>query len=245
MALLSSSISPFQQYLPFQAVALPSFPAVALLTFPAVASSRWSSAAAPLASESFPIAIRHGAPGQQMLRHSAASLQTLCHGATASNKPHPAEKSTPVWLAIWRTWAGFANSQHRDAAFATPNNICAHSSLLPHWIAAQTLANLSAHLHRLPTPPPYLRRMRLSHGRGRRYRVLDEAVASQGRRRRMANAAAGCSWRSSCKSPRTLPKCKCLITKQLTFIAVRGGINLSSPSTVLKVNYLFISYLCF
>ena len=35
------------------------------------------------------------------------------------------------------------------------------SPLLPHWAAAQTLANLSAHLHRLPTPPPYLRRMRL------------------------------------------------------------------------------------
>ena len=52
------------------------------------------------------------------------------HGAPASNKPHLAEKSTPVWLAIWRTWAGFANSQHRDAAFATPDNICAHSSLL-------------------------------------------------------------------------------------------------------------------
>ena len=31
--------------------------------------------------------------------------------------------------------------------------------------AAQTDANLSAHLHRLPTPPPYLRRMRLSPGR--------------------------------------------------------------------------------
>ena len=30
------------------------------------------------------------------------------------------------------------------------------------WIAsAQTDANLSAHLHRLPTPPPYLRQMRL------------------------------------------------------------------------------------
>ena len=26
------------------------------------------------------------------------------------------------------------------------------------------IANLSAHLHRLPTPPPYLRRMRLLHG---------------------------------------------------------------------------------
>ena len=93
-------------------------------------------------------------PGQQQLRHSAPP----------SNKPHLAEKSTPVWLAIWRTWAGFANSQHRDAAFATPNNICAHSFLLPHWAAAQTDANLSAHLHRLPTPPPYLRRMRLSPG---------------------------------------------------------------------------------
>ena len=61
----------------------------------------------------------------------------------------------------------------------------------------------------------------------------------------MANAAAGCSWRSSCKSPRTLPKCKYLITKQLTFIAVRGGINLSSPSAALKVNYLIIRYLYF
>ena len=35
----------------------------------------------------------------------------------AGNKPHPAAKSTPVWLAIWRTWAGFANSQLRCAAF--------------------------------------------------------------------------------------------------------------------------------
>ena len=41
--------------------------------------------------------------------------QQLCLGAPASNKPHPAEKSTPVWLAIWRTWAGFANSQLRRA----------------------------------------------------------------------------------------------------------------------------------
>ena len=95
---------------------------------------------------------------------AAPSQQKLRHSALASNKPHPAENSTTVWLAIWRTLAGFANSQHRDAAFATPDNICAHSSFLPHWAAAQTDANLSAHLHRLPTPPPYLRRMRLSHG---------------------------------------------------------------------------------
>ena len=95
----------------------------------------------------------------------AFASKFLPDSAPASNKPHSAEKSTPVWLAIWRTWAGFANSQHRDAAFATPDNICAHSSLLPHWAAAQTDANLSAHLHRLPTPPPYLRQMRLSPGR--------------------------------------------------------------------------------
>ena len=43
--------------------------------------------------------------------------QQLPHGVPASNKPHPAEKSTPVWLAIWRTWAGFANSQLLSAAF--------------------------------------------------------------------------------------------------------------------------------
>ena len=103
--------------------------------------------------------------GQQHLRYAALDAASQ-HGASASNKPHLAEKSTPVWLAIWRTWAGFANSQHREATFATPKNICAHSSLLPHWAAAQTLANLSAHLHRLPTPPPYLRQMRLLHGRG-------------------------------------------------------------------------------
>ena len=116
-----------------------------------VSSSRWRSATAP----------RPGSPPQR-------SSHLLHHSAPASNKPHPAEKRTPAWLAIWRIWAGFANSQHRDAAFATPNNICAHSFLLPHWAAAQTDANLSAHLHRLPTPPPYLRRMRLLPGLVRR-----------------------------------------------------------------------------
>ena len=123
----------------------------------------------------FPMALRCSAPaGSPLCRRSPACNSfataplpaTNLIGAPASNKPHPAEKSTPVWLAIWRTWAGFANSQHRDAAFATPDNICAHSSLLPHWAAAQTDANLSAHLHRLPTPPPHLRRMRLLPGWG-------------------------------------------------------------------------------
>ena len=42
---------------------------------------------------------------------SSSQQQLSHHGAPASNKPHPAEKSTPVWLVIWCTWAGFANSQ--------------------------------------------------------------------------------------------------------------------------------------
>ena len=76
----------------------------------------------------------HGTPGHPLCLGAPASnifQMAFRHGAPTSNKPHPAEKSTPVWLAIWRTWAGFANSQHRDSTFATPDNICAHSSLLP------------------------------------------------------------------------------------------------------------------
>ena len=146
---------------------------------PAKAPWLVSSAVAPVPAAPPQRLSRPASPLQQLgqhLRCSAMAGQLLRRSAPASNKPHSAEKSTPVWLAIWRTWAGFANSQHRDAAFATPDNICAHSSLLPHWAAAQTDANLSAHLHRLPTPPPYLRQMRLSLGLVRRYWMQDEAV---------------------------------------------------------------------
>ena len=155
----------------------------------------------------------------------------LSHGASASNKPHPAEKSTPVWLAIWRTWAGFANSQLLPDAAALSSmqglprsgNSSAQTSASLHppaalrlrvlpftrgmvahglcgrvpdsavnlspWIAsAQTDANLSAHLHRLPTPPPYLRRMRLSPGWGANIRWVIRLLPGRMRR--------------SCKSPR-------------------------------------------
>ena len=81
------------------------------------ASSRWLFAAASL-----PAVLCADGP-----LPATASPQRLCQQQTLS-----AEKSTPVWLAIWHTWARFANSQHRDAAFATPDNICAHSSLLQH-----------------------------------------------------------------------------------------------------------------
>ena len=158
------------------------------------------------------MALRHGAPASStsatVPRPAAPpqrcpDQQHLRHCAPASNKPHPAEKSTLVWLAIWRTWAGFANSQLRHAAFRSIYLYrCAHSSCFHLGAAAQTDANLSAHLHRLPTPPAYLRRMRLSPGRVRGCWVLDETFANQGLRCWVANDAASCPWRSSCKSPR-------------------------------------------
>ena len=130
----------------------------------------------------------HGAPARQhphptpALRpaprpaaSSSAPRLLLPIGAMAGNKPHPAEKSTPVWLAIWRIWAGFANSQLLRATFRSTYLYMCLSTLLPHWAAAQTDANLSAHLHRLPTPPPYLRRMRLSPGR---VQVLDAVICN-------------------------------------------------------------------
>ena len=87
-------------------------------------ASRWRSARAPRPAAScqqhlschgalasiFSMALRYGAPASNSSA-TAPRQQQLRYGALASNKPHPAEKSTPVWLAIWRTWAGFANSQ--------------------------------------------------------------------------------------------------------------------------------------
>ena len=126
---------------------------------PAKAPWLVSSAAAPVPAAPPQRLSRPASPLQHLGQHLRCS-------AMASNKPHPAEKSTPVWLAIWRTWAGFANSQ---LLRATLHSIylytCAHLHCCYLGSAAQTDANLSAHLHRLPTPPPYLRRMRLSPGR--------------------------------------------------------------------------------
>ena len=122
--------------------------------------------------------IHHGAPCQRLLQGplpaascsvvSSSQQQLSHHGAPDSNKPHPAEKSTPVWLVIWCTWAGFANSQSSPMLpHCLPCRVSRGAANLSPWIAsAQTDTNLSAHLHRLPTPPPYLRRMRLSPGPG-------------------------------------------------------------------------------
>ena len=109
----------------------------------------------------FPMALRPGAPASSTSLaprlllpinalagnlHIGAPAGNLYIGAPASNKPHLAEKSTPVWLAIWRTWAGFANSQLLPDAAAL-------SSMqgLP-W-SGNSSAQTSASLH----PPAALR----------------------------------------------------------------------------------------
>ena len=99
-------------------------------------ASRWSSAATPRPATAPP-----RRPCQQQLP-DGSSLQRPCQplrrSAPASNKPHPAEKSTPVWLAIWRTWAGFANSQLWRATFRSTYLYMCPSAFLPNMTAART-----------------------------------------------------------------------------------------------------------
>ena len=127
---------------------------------------------------------------------------TLRCSAPASNKPHSAEKRTPVWLAIWRTWAGFANSQLRHAPFLSLYLYVCLSVLLPPWSRCsdrrKSIGPSAPIAYATSVSPPNEAAAWL----GRRCWVLDEAVASQGRRCWVANDAAGCPWRSSCKSPR-------------------------------------------
>ena len=88
----------------------------------------------------------HGTPGHPLCLGAPASHifpMAFRHGAPTSNKPHLAEKSTPVWLAIWRTWAGFANSQLLpDAAAAAPSRALSAESPRSGNFSAQTSASL-------------------------------------------------------------------------------------------------------
>ena len=91
MALPGSSISATAQPL---ARARPLATASPLVSAPPPpTSSRWRSATAPLPAVSLPL--RRPRPATNLIR----------------------QRSTPVWLAIWRTWTGFANSQLRCANF--------------------------------------------------------------------------------------------------------------------------------
>ena len=78
-----------------------------------------SSATASHANIFFPMAL----PGSS-ISATAPPLATAPLPAVSLplRRPRPAtnlirQRSTPVWLAIWRTWTGFANSQLRCANF--------------------------------------------------------------------------------------------------------------------------------
>ena len=136
-----------------------------------------------LTSICFPMPLLHGAHCHQMPpaslqrrpRRAASSRWLFAAAPLASHKPHSAEKSTPVWLAIWRTWAGFANSQLRRAAFrCTDSYICTH----PRYCCLEPLLRHSKSLG--PSAPiAYATSVSLP----------DEAVAWQGRRRWLLDMA--------------------------------------------------------
>ena len=93
------------------------------------------------ASNSSAIAPRPTAPPPRRPRPATNLI-----GAPAGNKPHLAERSTPVWLAIWCIWAGFANSQLLPDAAAL-------SSMQGPQRSGNSSAQTSASLH----PPAALR----------------------------------------------------------------------------------------
>ena len=87
-----------------------------------------------------------------------------------------ASKFLPDAAAVARSMALSAGSPAERQLFLTDFRFAP-------WIAAaQTDANLSAHLHRLPTPPAYLRRMRLQPGRGR-CQMANDVAAPRGMHR--------------------------------------------------------------
>ena len=103
-----------------------------------------------------------GAPCRQPLPDAAAlySMQDLQRSRelfrTDRGRPCPREWEDPQA----KRCGGMERSGSLCGRVAAPleRSICQIVSV--HWIAAaQTDANLSAHLHRLPTPPPYLRPM--------------------------------------------------------------------------------------
>ena len=118
------------------------------------AASRWCS----LPAGCFPKLLQRLPPG-----HSVQGLPRSGNSpAQTSASLHPPAALRLRVLPFTRTWSSTVCAEE----FPTPleRSICQIVSV--HWIAAaQTDANLSAHLHRLPTPPSYLRQIRLLPGR--------------------------------------------------------------------------------
>ena len=71
-------------------------------------------------------------PISPLLEHKIGYFVRFCQQVSSRWLPRPAtnliwRRSTPVWLAIWRTWAGFANSPLQRTAFR-----CIYSYMCTH-----------------------------------------------------------------------------------------------------------------
>ena len=130
--------------------------------------------------------LRHGTPCQQLCRSAPAS--------SCATAPLPATnliRRRRVLRFGYQSGAPGPDLLTRSFGvrpFIAPIHISARLPCCHLGAAAQTDANLSAHLRRLPTPPTYLRRMRLLHGRGVGIRWVIRLLPGRMRR--------------SCKSPR-------------------------------------------
>ena len=118
--------------------------------------------------------LRHGTPCQQLCRSAQAS--------SSATAPLPATnliRRRRVLRFGYQSDAPGPDLLTRSFGvrpFIAPIHISARLPCCHLGAAAQTDANLSAHLRRLPTPPTYLRRMRLSPGRWRRFLIGDMAA---------------------------------------------------------------------
>ena len=174
---------------------------------PRLVFSRWrSSSAAPL-TRRFSTASRPATHPPRRLcrcRHCAPASSVL---PATSQLPRRPGQHLPDAAALSSMqglpWSGNSSAQtsaslhpSRSASLAGPlpftrgmgaHGLCGRvpdsaGNVSPWIAAAQTDANLSAHLHRLPTPPPYLRRMRLSPGLGASIRWMIRLLPGRGRR---------------------------------------------------------------
>ena len=71
-------------------------------------------------------------PISPLTEHKIGIFVRSCQQVSSRWLPRPAtnliwRRSTPVWLAIWRTWGGFANSQLQRTAFR-----CIYSYMCTH-----------------------------------------------------------------------------------------------------------------
>ena len=119
-----------------------------------------------------------GAPGQQHLPDgSPPRCPWQQHLSTASRPGDSLIRRRRVLRFGYQSGAPGPDLLTRSFGvrpFIAPIHISARLPCCHLGAAAQTDANLSAHLRRLPTPPTYLRRMRLSPGHGRMYQMVND-----------------------------------------------------------------------